>query len=632
MESRDFTVARALREFTRYNEAKKRFVYACDPAGARVVVEFLPMLLHINHPALPGYTGDECPCGIKGFDRPMDRLKELGSFFSSRLKLCDMRQFLPKERFIEGIFTIGSTGSLAQTKESDYDIWVVVDAARVGDRGMNALRDKIRRIQRSLVAKFVLDLHFFLMDIADIRNSDFGSVSQEGSGSALKSVLKEEFYRTMTLIEGCVPLWWVVHAGEGPEVYEEIRRFASGRGRGRDGDFIDMGDIRSIPERELMGAALWQMHKALDDPLKSVLKMALLESSLETSSGRELLCERLKRDVHEHAPGIIVDPYHYVLKRVEEHYLSQGEANTVDLLRKCFYLKVNPGLKALDLLRPEREDKASVMVDVVRSWGWSLHTVTTLNGFSGWGVERYRAFGDDIHNFLKQTTVKLIRRSKNFIGNDSTIDEDVEVEVLRRRIEAFYVSKKGKVEAERRVKKREPAYRDLYFTFERGRWGIYEDTPGEGRPPVMESGRVAEILAWLVYNKRFDASTAFHMIPNTTGVVLSDIQALMRMLAGLIPAASSIGLDRASLMEDKHPTIMVVIGNMECPEARHQVREVDVIYMNTWKELFCVCMKPGQLKGWLAGMRRPATEVKLWLPKEAVTAGLTRAMSALVSS
>ncbi|HOM28443.1 MAG TPA: class I adenylate cyclase [Deltaproteobacteria bacterium] len=631
MGSHDQSITRALREFSRYNALKKRRMYDCDPVSARVILEFLPLLLHINHPALPGFVDDACPCGIMRFDWGPEKMRETGAFFSSRLKVGDLRQFLPDRRLIEGIYTIGSSGSLAQTRESDFDVWVVVDSEKTGKDGMEMLRRKIRMIQRFISTKFVLDIHFFLMDLEDIRKNDFGSVSQEGSGSALKTILKEEFYRTMTIVEGCVPLWWVVQAGRGRDAYEEARRAVLTKKEDAGRIFVDMGDLQGIPEHELMGAALWQMHKALDDPLKSVLKMALLVSYLDASGVPELLCDRLKREVHENAAGRVIDPYLHVLRRLEEHYLEQDDPKTVDLLRKCFYLKVNPQIKPMDLVKAGGEDKAAAMAEVVHSWGWSMHAVKNLNGFSQWGVERYRVFGDEIHSFLRQSTVKIIRSARSFMVSGTSIDDDIEVEVLRRRIEAFYVTKKGKIEAERRVKKREPAYRDIYFAYGKGRWCIYDSAPEAGQRPIVEAKRVVGVLAWLVYNKRFDASTSFHMVPNPTGVALSDIQSLMKTLSAVIPDAASIGLDRTSLMEDRYPAIMVVIGNMECPEVRHHIREIDVVYMNTWKELFCEYMSPDHLKGWVKRTRRPGTEIRIWLPKEAVTSGLTFNLSRLLS-
>ncbi|HQI81725.1 MAG TPA: class I adenylate cyclase [Deltaproteobacteria bacterium] len=627
----DSSIENGHRAFTLYNRYKRDTMYKCDPVGTRVVLEFLPLLLHINHPALPGYQEQEdCPCGIKLMDWPATAIKEVGSFFSSRIKLGDMRDYIPREHEIEGLFTIGSVGSLAQTRDSDYDIWVVVDARNMDPARFKALSRKLRYLKRWISSKFVLDIHFFLMDLQDIRMNNFGSVSQEGSGTALKSILKEEFYRTMTLIEGRVPLWWIVPPDRGAQGYEQMRSLLQKDSTSGSQRFIDMGDLEGIPEEELLGAALWQMHKALDDPLKSVLKMALVASYLEASSQDMLLCNMLKKTVLDAARGQIVDPYFQVLRRVEDYYGNKGDERAVDLLRKCFYLKVSPNIRASDLVKIERNDKASIMVDIVREWGWSLHTLSQLNRFAEWGVDRYRRFGDDIHSFLKLTTVQLIRRAKAYMVSSSVAD-DVEVEVLRRRIEAFYVSKDGKIESEKRVKRKEPAYRDLYFAFAHDRWSIYERTPEPGRSePVMSSERVARILAWLVYNKRFDASTAFHMIPNVSQVSLSDIQSLLWKLNAVIPDAASVGLDRSSLMEDKYAKNLVIIGNMESPGTQHSIREVDIVFLNTWNELFCLALKPEQLKSWTARMKRPHTEVTIWLPREGNTNFLTQALLALI--
>jgi hypothetical protein len=84
-------------------------------------------------------------------------------------------------------------------------------------------------------------------------------------------------------------------------------------------------------------------------------------------------------------------------------------------------------------------------------------------------------------------------------------------------------------------------------------------------------------------------------------------------------------------MEDKYARFVVVIGNMECPDTQHSIREVDVLFLNTWNELFCIPFKPEQVGAWMARMKRQSTEVTLWLPKEGNTRELTQALVKLVS-
>jgi adenylate cyclase class 1 len=619
-----------LKAFINFNRYKKGVMLRIDPVGARVILELLPLLIHVNHPELPGYIDNGlCPHGINCMDWPARTIKEISAFLSPRVKLGHMKEYIPEVKEIEGLFTIGSVGSLAQTRESDYDIWVVVDGERIEPERLKLLERKLKLIQKWITGKYVIALHFFLMDVEDIRKNDFGSVSQEGSGSALKSILKEEFYRTMTLIEGRTPLWWTVPPDSGPDGYRKMRDKLAGMKSQEADEIIDLGELDCIPEQELLGAALWQMHKALDDPLKSVLKMALVATYLDSSGRARLLCDDLKKDLFKGVEDFVIDPYVQVLRRVEDYYSSRGDFRTVDLLRKCFYLKLSPNIRNNDLLKVDRNDKSSIMVDIVRSWEWSLRTVKELNSFSDWDVEKYRDLGDEIHSFLKLTTVLLIRKAKAFLVN-TAIDEDVEVEVLRRRVEAFYVSKENKIQCEKRVKKKEPAYRDLYFSYKNDLWSISERSTDKS-PHIMEAGRVVKILAWLVYNKRFDASTAFHMIPNTSNVGLSDIQSLLWNLSTLIPDANSVGLERSSLMEDKNPKQMVIIANMEHPDSMHSIKEVDILYINAWNELFCIHLKPDQVKSWMVRMKDWSTKINIWLPREGNTKHLAQVLRTLIS-
>lgn len=623
-------LAKAAKAFINYNSYKQGIMLENDPAGAQVILRLLPLLLHVNHPDLPGYSEDkQCPCGIKVLRRPIENRQELEAFLSTRVSLREI-QDTTRMREIDGIFTIGSVGSVGQTKESDYDIWVVVDAQAVGPERMALLERKLGSIKRWITSRYLLDLHFFLMDIADIRVNNFGRISHEGAGSALKNLLKEEFYRTMTLIEGRIPLWWIIPAEADPAEYTDARIAMTKIPGFHADDFIDMGNIAAIPKQELLGAALWQMHKALTDPLKSMLKMALYAIYLGPSQKTALLCDVLKERVHAARDDEVVDPYIEAFKPVEDNYKGEGDVRTVDLLRKCFYLKTGAHIGPEDLIRMGRKDKAAILVDLVRSWDWSLKVLHDLNRFLEWDVEGYRGLGLDIHDYLKKTTVQLIRSSRAFLV-DLDIDEDVEIEVLRRRVEAFYIAKDGKIASEKRVKKKEPAYEELFFTYRHGIWEVYKTSPDEKQArPVMKAPRVVMIVAWLVFNRRFDLSTAFHMLPNASDVFLADIQSLLTELTTLIPEAATIGLDREALMHTRYVKQIVIIGNMEHTHAR-VIEEVDVVYLNSWNELFCQKMQPEELKEWIRQTKTTDTKVSIWLPGKGDARHLARALISLVS-
>ncbi|MBW2610813.1 MAG: class I adenylate cyclase, partial [Deltaproteobacteria bacterium] len=69
-----------------------------------------------------------------------------------------------------------------------------------------------------------------------------------------------------------------------------------------DGDLIDLGNLEKIDRSEYFGAALWQFQKSLLFPLKSIIKMALLETALNAPDDM-LLCHRYREKIFTRKPG-----------------------------------------------------------------------------------------------------------------------------------------------------------------------------------------------------------------------------------------------------------------------------------------------------------------------------------------
>ncbi len=618
------------RAFLNYNRHKHRIMYQNDTLRADLVLKLIPLLLHLNHSGLPGYHGNEhCPCGIKIMERPLESRIDIISMLPEKVSLKSIQESMPRIREIEGIFTIGSLGSAAETDDSDCDIWVVVNASEIGDKRMKLLGNKLEIISGWASGLYNKEVYFFLLDIDDVKNNNFGAISHEGAGSSLKSLLKEEFYRTMTLIEGRIPVWWIIPAAENKDAYNEtVNNLSNIEGINPD-DFLDLGDLDVIPRDELLGAALWQMHKALSDPLKSVLKMAQVRMHLETKGGAELFCNNLKRKVHEARHNEIIDPYIEAFRSIERHYSQEGSSHTADLMRKCIYLKSSPGIKPHHLLLAGNSHKQTLISELVKEWGWSLKTVEHLNVFPGWNIKSYKLFGNHIHEFLNRSAMALLKDATS-AGSSSDISQDMEIEVLRRRIESVYVKKEDKVESEKRIQKNEKPYDDLYFGFSKGVWEVFNNSNYNDKSGVISSaGRIASVIAWLVLNRRFDSTTSCHMLPNPTSVYLSDVQTLMRDLIKMIPDAASIGLDRDSLMKSMSVSSLILIGNLEQPLSP-SIKEIDVIALNTWSEIYCMHMDREELKLWFNRVCSKDTKINLWLPGSGDSKSLAREMMSII--
>jgi adenylate cyclase, class 1 len=619
------------RAFLNYNRYKHRIMYENDPVRACLVLKLIPILLHLNHPGFPGYSENEdCPCGIKIMERPAEPPMEILSMIHEKISQKSIQESMPRVREIEGIFTIGSLGSVGESQDSDCDIWVVVNASEIGTSRMELLEKKLRTISKWASELYNMEVYFFLLDINDIRNNNFGAISHEGAGSSLKSLLKEEFYRTMTLIEGRIPVWWIIPVTENKDAYNEtINNLSSIEGNNPD-DFLDLGDLDEIPRDELLGAALWQMHKALSDPLKSVLKMAQVRMHLETKGSAELFCNHLKKKIHKASYEEVIDPYIEAFRSIERHYLQEGYSHTADLMRKCMYLKSSPGIKPYHLLAIGKTDKRSLISDLVREWGWSFKTVEHLNDFPDWNIKTYKLFGNHIHEFLNRSAMALLKDTGS-ADSKAYISQDLEIEVLRRRIESVYVKKEDKIESEKRIQRNEKAYDDLYFGYTGERWEVFNNPNYTDKTGVISSSRrISSVIAWLVLNRRFSSTTSCHMLPNPTSAYLSDIQTLLRDLMKIIPDASTIGLDRESLLKRISVSVVILIGNLEQPLSP-MIKEIDVIALNTWSELYCMQMDKEELEVWFNNVSSENTKTNLWLPGSGDPKSLARELTSIIN-
>ncbi|MFQ5488305.1 MAG: adenylate cyclase, partial [Gammaproteobacteria bacterium] len=86
----------------------------------RDIMDVLPLLFHSNHPTFPGYVSKTTPMGISDY-APGQRTLEAGK----RL----VRSFEYKNRAllqydILSLFLMGSSGTIAYSTKSDFDIWL----------------------------------------------------------------------------------------------------------------------------------------------------------------------------------------------------------------------------------------------------------------------------------------------------------------------------------------------------------------------------------------------------------------------------------------------------------------------------------------------------------------------------
>ena len=178
----------------------------------RHIVSLVPLLLHLNHPALPGYVED-APAGIADFilsNYQQNFLSkehpELVEYVQSAVNSdavfhTDLRVFM----------WMGSFGSISQTSASDLDIWIC-HQDDLSEQDQQRLAEKNEE-NHSMGIHISCGNAFLFDDAKRFRNERYSDpLTKENSGSAQYMLLLEEFYRSAVRLSGKPLLWlhlWV---------------------------------------------------------------------------------------------------------------------------------------------------------------------------------------------------------------------------------------------------------------------------------------------------------------------------------------------------------------------------------------------------------------------------------------
>ena len=453
----------------------------------------IPLLLHANHPVLPGYVSAHAPCGLRDYEPAREVLAQaqrLGRSFEYRRDPHQRRQLL-------SLFLMGSLGTVAQSEGSDLDIWVCYpDSLAAGE--VQELRRKCDLIE-AWAGGQGLELHFFLMSPERFRRGERESLSTEDCGSTQHVLLLDEFYRTAILLAGLPPLWWLVPPEQAQQHAQWCARLLERRFVPADA-YVDFGGVGQIPAEEFLGAGIWQLYKAIESPYKSALKLLLVESYADQFPATAALSDDFKRAVYAGEHDIdALDPYVLIYQRLEQYLHGRGEAERLELARRCFYFKVGKALS-----RPPRGGVKSwqrqLLERLVAGWGWSREQLALLDARPGWKAARVMAE----QRVLVAEVVGAFRFLTDFarrLGVEARVDAR-ELSVLGRKLFCAFERKAGKVEFINPGIAQQLGEDTLHLApcaaaegeAER-QWGVFTEIERR-RQPLKRSRSLLEVLVW----------------------------------------------------------------------------------------------------------------------------------------
>ncbi len=562
------------RKFIEYNNFRKDVFSELAPGDCDAILYLLPWLLSVNEQGVPGYLDRiKAPFRVYGIDTTKEIRSREGEFkkrFGIRKKGSLLKP-VPSSLTILGLYTIGSVGSVSQTSESDCDIWICIDKSHFGKTAWKQINQKVNLIKDWMDQNLKMPVYFFVSDITAIRECRFGSVDAESSGSTQQNILKEEFYRTCIVIAGQIPLWWLCYDPHRPIRYDEALTALADEDCW-EYDLVDFGDIESVSRKEYFGGALWQLHKSLSNPLKSIIKMSLLKVLLDAPQDA-LMCHRFREKVLScDRSKLFPDFSVFTMRAIAENYQST-KPKRLGFLVECLYIRceINPYNRNQKL-------KNRLSGDFFNDYPLNKDRQKSLRNAGSWKFPEQLKLGDSLFRLL----LEIYREIAESQGGIESESDRRDLTIIGRKISAFYLKKDFKVPV-LQTPKGKLNISNLTLRLEKDSWQIFSGN--DTSTPVVSNRDIVHGIAFVVWNHLF-VTGRLNMRPNPSNITLQEVLNLGKKITQFFGSYGSQQVNYNSYLQTEIIDKMLVIVGLEQSPWDSKNRGVRVVYANGWGELF----------------------------------------------
>lgn len=575
------------------------------------VLRLLPLLLHVNHPLLPGYVTATTPSGLQGYQPAPELIREaqgLARSFTYRQRTGYDRASL------YSLFLMGSIGSIGHGTQSDMDFWLCHMPA-LDELALNDLRCKCDALQQ-WASSLGCQIHIFLINpeqyVSGMRDA---VLTSDDCGTTQHYLLLDEFYRTAVWMAGCTPLWWYVPDYE-EHRYDEYCQILLGKRFIKHEEVVDLGHLAVVPAREFVGASIWQIYKGIAEPYKSLLKLLLIEVYAEQHPHVDCISLQFKRALYEGEPDADeLDAYILLYRQLERYLQMRGEPERLELVRRCLYLKIGIPMGQPGALRRGGWQRKLIW-RLISEWGWTESQLQRLDRRHQWRVAEVLDERRLLVHELTASYRHLVRWA-----HESGCAADVsarDLAVLGRRLHAAFERKADKVEHINPQISGDMSESALTLVEcqttdeEHSHWAFFSGHLRHSElchhSPLKRMPGLLELLAWAYRNGIVDAGTRLTVLAASENFTERDLHDLLQRIARefprghaevpeqmlLEPARTIHSMLIVNLARDPFPMlaqedIQIATGQTDpldfSGRRENLVRSIDRLSMNSWNEL-----------------------------------------------
>ncbi len=550
------------RHFLSINRERLRRAQGSLRQRQRHFLDLLPLLFHINNPLLPGYISAATPVGVSDYS-PDKRTQEAAKKINK--KFYYKRKALPRYDILS-LFLMGSSGTIAHSQKSDFDVWIC-HHNNLSASALAELLSKAHAIEKWALS-LELEVHFFFMNPDSFKAGKKNVLSEEGSGSAQHYILLEEFYRTSLLLAGRFPAWWLVPPAE-ENRYDDYLLTLKKDGIVRETEYVDFGAIPQIPAEEFFGAAVWQLFKGIDAPYKSVLKLLLMEVYAHQYPESDLLCQRFKKSIYDGEINLDrLDPYIMLYHKIAGHLQNKNEVERLNLFRRCFYFKVGEKLSVPDSAY-QNNWRRELMRTLVNSWEWDDAYLSMLDTRTHWKINHVLRERKTLTAELTQSYKFLSDFAHRYAQLTSINQQDLNI--LGRKLYAAFEKKPGKIEMvncgiSQHLDEKYITFHQSSETNHQDNWSVYiaplHLVESGGVLHTKRSSSILEMIAWCHFNELVNNNTVIALHIENSALTIRETKAVLGCLQLLSPSHQASAPDMECFSVPSKATKMALFVNV----------------------------------------------------------------------
>ncbi len=516
--------------FKKLHQMRLQSVHDFLQPRQQIFLDLLPLIFHGNYPLLPGFISSSTPAGLFEYS-PGGRTLQAARKFIQNFKY---NAHSASTWHIDGLFLMGSVGSIAFSKASDMDIWLCYHSD-LCPQEIGELENKAQAVE-NWAATLDLEVHFFLMNSKLFRQGLDVPMSKESCGETQHYLLLEEFYRTSIYIAGKSLAWWLVppeqeHNYGGYLKHLVDQRFID------ENRLIDFGGLNAVPAEEFISATLWHIYKSLQSPHKSLLKLLLMESYASEYPNPQWLSLEIKQAIYQgHFTSTDLDPYLLIYQKVETYLNNSHSLERLGLARQNFFLKViDSSDDAMSFQALASREK--YLLTIADRCHWQIKTLEELKRHRVWDIKT--AISE--HDIILRQLAHCFRVIMGFASEhvNQSYRHSYELELIGRKLYSFLEKKTGKIEI---ITTRTAVHsREQELSIVEGRsaddkqsWTLFfnnvQNDSISDVDPILKCRTLIEILGWLVINGFYQPEQQIYVRSKLLNLSHEELQRILGQL------------------------------------------------------------------------------------------------------